>query len=143
MAFEIKVTQTEEARRRWAEAETTGKAYKIVGFTLGNAGHDPLDPTTPLAPDPTLTEAQGVVFGPKAVAGFTYASDQCPVWDCFLDRGEAVTLYSSLYLIAEIVSSPVPGDVEVGTTFLYGICNFAQRPKFDGESLHILVGVQR
>jgi len=145
MAFEIKVLKTDEARRRSAEAETTGKSFVVVGFLLGNAGHDPLDPTTALAPDPAQTECQAVVFGPKPTSSFTYANDACPVWECFLDKGEAVTLYSSLCLIAQIVTSPIPNDPEVlnNTTFLYGVANFPQRPKFDTEPFTFNVGVQK
>ncbi len=143
MALEIQALITEEARRRRAEAETTGKAFVVVGFSLGNAGHDPLDPSTALAPDPGQTECQSVVFGPKAVSGFSYANNSCAKWDCLVDVGEGVTLFSSICLIAQIVSSPIPDDPELNATFLYAVGTFPQRPKFDTERLVIRVGVQR
>jgi hypothetical protein len=143
MAFEVKALITDEGRRRTAEMWTTGKGFQIVGFALGNAGHDPEDATTALAPDPSQEECLSVVFGPKTIAGFTYANDFCPVWDCFLDFGEAVTLFSSVCLIAQITTSPVPGDLELNTQFLYAVANFPQRPKFDTEQLTLRVGVQR
>lgn len=143
MAFEIKALLTDQARQRTAESWATGKSFQVVGFALGNAGHDPSDPTTALAPDPTETVCQSVVFGPKALAGFTYANDTCPVFECFLDFGEAVTLFSSVCLIAQIVYSPIPADPELNDTFLFAVANFPQRPKSDTETLTISVGVQR
>lgn len=143
MAFEVKALLTDEARRRRAESDTTGKSFVVVGFVLGNAGHDPLDPTTALAPDPAQTECLATVFGPKAVASFTYANDSCPVWDCLVDIGEGVTLFSSICLLAQIVYSPIPSDPELNETFLYAVANFPQRPKIDTERLTIRVGVQR
>lgn len=143
MAFEIKALLTDEGRRRTAEMWTTGKSYQVIGFTLGNAGHDPLDPTTAIAPDPALTDCPAVVFGPKATASFTYANDYCPVWECIVDFGEGVTLFSSVCLLAQIVYSPIPSDPELNTTFLFAIANFPQRPKLDTEQLIIRLGVQR
>jgi hypothetical protein len=143
MAFEIKALITDQARRRTAESWATGKGFQIVGFSLGNAGHDPLDPTTALAPDPGQEECSATVFGPKATSSFTFANDFCPVFECLLDYGEAVTLFSSICLIAQIVYSPVPGDPELNETFVFAVANFPQRPKTDLEKLVIRVGVQR
>jgi hypothetical protein len=143
MALEIRALLTDEARRRRSEGDATGKAFRVVGFQLGNAGHDPLDPTTALAPDPGATSVASSVFGPKAVSGFTYANDYCPVWECLVDFGEGVTLFSSVGLIAQIISSPVPSDPELNTTFLYALANLPQRPKLDQEQLTILCGIQR
>lgn len=143
MAFEIKSLLTDQARRRTAESWATGRSFQVVGFALGNAGHDPLDPTTALAPDPGMEECLAVVFGPKAIAGFTFANDFCPVFECFLDYGEAVTQFSSICLIAQIVYSPIPADPELGDTFLFAVANFPQRPKTDIEKLTIRVGTQR
>lgn len=143
MAFEIKALLTDQARQRTAESWATGRSFQVIGFALGNAGHDPLDPTTALSPDPAATKCLSVVFGPKAIASFTYANDTCPVFECFLDFGEAVTLCSSICLIAQIVYSPIPADPELNDTFLFAVANFPQRPKTDVEQLTILVGVQR
>lgn len=143
MAFEVKALLTDEARQRKAEEDATGRSFKVVGFALGNAGHDPLDPTTALAPDPSQVDCLNVVFGPKAVASFTFANNFCPVWECVVDFGEGVTLFSSICLIAQIVYSPIPDDPELNTTFLYAVCNFPQRPKVDTEKFTALVGVQR
>lgn len=144
MAFEIKALLTDEARRRTAEMWATGKSFQVIGFTLGNAGHDPLDPTTALSPDPALTECPAPVFGPKAVSSFTFANDFCPVWECLVDFGEGVTLFSSVCIVAQIVNSPLgTSDPELDTTFLMAVANFPQRPKLDTEQLIIRVGVQR
>jgi len=144
MAFEIKALLTDEARRRTAEGWATGKAYAVIGFSLGNAGHDPLDPTTALAPDPSLDECPEVVFGPKAVSSFTFANNSCPVWECLVDYGEGVTLFSSVCLLAQIVYSPLGiADPELDTTFIMAVANLPQRAKLDTEQLTIRVGIQR
>lgn len=143
MSFEVKALMTDEARRRIAEQWATGKSFVVVGFSLGAAGHDPLDPSTPLAPDPATTTLEDVVFGPKAVSSFTFASDTCPVFECFLDFSEAVAEFSSVGLLAQITSSPIPGDPELNSTFLFAVSNFAKRPKTDLEQLTINVGISR
>jgi hypothetical protein len=139
--LEIIALRTDECRRRMAEFETIGRSFVVVGFSLGNAGHDPLDPSSALTPDPGSTECQSVVFGPKATSGFTYANDSCPVWEGLVDMGEGVSLFSSVCLIAQIIFSPIPGDPEVGTTFLHSVANLPQRPKFDSELLLVRVGI--
>lgn len=143
MAFEIKALLTDEARRRTAQSWATGKSFQVTSFALGNAGHDSLDPSSALAPDPGMEECQSVVFGPKAISGFTFANDTCPVFECFLDYGEAVALFSSVCLIAQIVYSPVPGDPELNDTFLFAVANFPQRPKTDVERLTLRIGIQK
>jgi hypothetical protein len=144
MAFEVLALITDEGRRRTAEMWATGKSFQVIAFALGNAGHDPNDPTTPLAPDPSLLSCPSTVFGPKVVSGFTYANNFCPVFDCLVDYGEGVTLFSSVCLIAQIVYSPLGNaDPELNSSFLFAVANFPQRPKTDTEQLQLLVGVQR
>lgn len=143
MSFETKALITDNARQRIAEGWATGKSFAVVGFSLGSAGHDPFDPRTALAPDPSLMDCPSVAFGPKAIASFSYANDTCPVFECRLEFGEAVVEYSSLCLIAQILYSPVPGDPEVDTTFLFAVVNFPLRSKTDLEELVINVGVSR
>ena len=143
MAFEVQALITDEGNRRTTEGWATGKSFVVTGFTIGNAGHDPLDPTTALTPDPGATSVASPVFGPRAVSGFTYANDSCPIWECKIGFGEGVSLFSSIGLIAQILTSPVPSDPEIGNTFLFALANFPQRPKLGNENLVIRVGVQR
>lgn len=134
---------TEEAHRRRSEQESTGKSFVVTAFSLGNGGHDPANPQIRIPPDPFMTELPSVVFGPKAVSGFDFANSRCPVWDCVLDYGEAVTLFSSVGLYAQIVYSPIDDDPELNTLFLYAVANFPQRPKTDNSSVTLKIGVQR
>lgn len=143
MAFEIRAIMTDEAQRRDAEQKATGKGYVITGFTIGNAGHDPSDPTTALTPDTSATSVPSPVFGPKQTSSFTYGADNCPIWQCVLEFGEAVTQYSSIGLLAQITTSPVPNDPEIGTTFLFALANFPQRVKLGSERVEYLVGITR
>ena len=143
MSFEVVSVLTDEARRRTSDMWATGKSFRVVSFVLGNQGHDPSDPTIAIVPDPTRTDCYGLVFGPKVISGFTNASDFCPVFECFVDYNEAVDQLSSICLIAQVVYSPVPGDPDVNTTFLFSISNFPLRRKTDVEQITFRVGVQR
>ena len=139
----IAAVLTNEYHRRRAEADATGKCFLVTAFSLGNAGHDPLNPSVKLTPDPSATELESVVFGPKAVSGFDFANNRCPVWDCFLDFGEATTQFSSIGIYAQIIASPIPDDPEINTLFLYAIGHFGQVSKEDSETRTLQVGVQR
>jgi hypothetical protein len=134
---------TEEGHRRRSEQETTGKAFVVTAFALGNGGHDPANPSLRLSPDPLLTELPEVVFGPKATSSFDFANSRCPTWDCTLGYDEGVTKFSSVGLYAQVVYSPVEDDPELNTLFLFAVVNFAQRSKTDGTVLTLRIGVQR
>ncbi len=125
MAFESFAVLTNEAKRRIGEMWATGKSYKVKYFSLSSGGHDPVDPTIALAIDPAATEMPGVtvIFGPEPINGYEFTSDFCPVFLCRIETGEVIGSVSSIGLFAEVVYSPIPGDPEVGTTFLYAVHN--------------------
>jgi len=126
MAFEVIAVVTNETKVRQAVAHATGKSFKVTSFSLGDRGHDPTDPTLALTPDPTETECNSgypVVFGPKAIDGYTLIGTFCPQFRCSVSETEVVGVITQVCLIAEIVYSPIPGDPEVGDTFLYAIAN--------------------
>jgi hypothetical protein len=143
MSFEVISILTDEARRRTSEGWEIGKSFRVTSFVIGDQGHDPSDTTIALVPDPSSTVCPGNIFGPKTVAGFTNGNDFCPIWECFLDYGEVVAQFSSLCLIAQIVYSPIPGDPELNSTFLFSVATFPLRAKTDLEQVTFRVGVQR
>lgn len=126
------------------EVLTTGKSFKVSHFAVGSGGHDPLDPITALAPDPSDTECP-LSFFVDEVDEYYYAGDFCPVFICRLEQGEAVGEISSLCLIATMVYSPDPTDPEVYPTpiqFLFSIATMPIKVRTDTEIWSFSCGVQ-
>jgi len=128
MAFTSIAVVTNEAKRRIAEMWISGKSYQVKYFAVSSGGHDPNDPTIALAIDPAATTMPGAppIFGPEPIDEITLSSDFCPVFKCNIEPGEVVGIVSSVALYAEIVYSPVAGDPEVGSTFLFAVHNRPQ-----------------
>jgi hypothetical protein len=141
MAFDIKCLITNEGKRRQAE-QILGKNFILVGFALAVGGYDPNDPTIALTPNPDQTELTDVVYGPRSISGVTFANDQCPIVQCSVPPGEGVTMFSQVYILGQVITSPVQDDPEIGLVFLYAIFNCPRRPKLDTEDLVILAGFQ-
>jgi hypothetical protein len=141
MALEIKALITNEGQRRSAE-RLLGKNFILAGFALANGGFDPSDPSTALTPNPEQTELTDVVFGPKSISGITFANDQCPIVECLVAPGEGTTMFSQVYILGQIITSPTVDDPELNLVFLYAVSNMPERPKLDSENLVILVGFQ-
>ena len=129
---------TNQGSARLAEVLASGKSFRVDHFVLGSNGHTVADPSLAISPDPTRT---GCYCGPLgadiesiSTAGgcsfygpvdeVTFASPTCPVFRCVADPGDATGAVSSLCLLGTIVYSPVPGDPEVGTQFLFAITFF-------------------
>jgi len=142
MAFSVIATVTDVGRQKLASALITGKSFQIDQFSVGSGGHDPLDPSTALTPDPAVTTCPSVVFGPEPVDAATLVSQFCPEFTCRLTPSEAVSSLSNICLIGTIIYSPLAGDPDVGTTFLFAVGNFPLRVKTDTESLEFRVTVQ-
>jgi hypothetical protein len=135
---------TNVGRQRLALLLSTGKSFKVTHFVLGDQGHNPDDPTIALAPDPSITTCLGNVFGPKLIAGVTFANASCPVFQCVVDFAEAVAPLSSICLIATIVYSPIPFDPEVlnATQFLFSVATFPLFVKSDLLQVTFDLGIQ-
>ena len=142
MAFSVVATVTDLGRQKLASSLITGKSFQIDQFSVGGGGHDPLDPSTALTPDPTVTACPDSVFGPEPVDAATLISQFCPEFTARLAANEAIAPLSNICLIGTIIYSPLAGDPDVGTTFLFAIGNFPLRVKTDIESLEFRVTVQ-
>lgn len=51
--FEALAVMSDEGRARLAEMIATGKSFVIDRFVVGDQGHDDVDNTTAITPDPT------------------------------------------------------------------------------------------
>lgn len=141
MAFNIIATVTDIGRQRLATMLATGKAFHVNLFEVGAAGHDTLDPTQALTPDPSSTNVASSVFGPEPIDTSFLSSQFCPEFVCRLEANEAVAPISSIGLIGTVVYSPTPGDPDVGVAFLFALGNFPLRVKTDAEDLEFRITV--
>lgn len=147
---------TNQGKARIAEMLATGKSFVVDSFVIGANGHDAVDPTLALTPDPTRTgcycgpigsplesisTAGGCSFA-DMIDGVSFASATCPVFTCSVENGEATGAVSSLCLLGTVVYSPTPGDPEVGTQFLFAIANFPLKFKTPTERFVYDVYVQ-
>lgn len=142
MAFSVIATVTDIGRQKLASSVITGKSFQIDQFSVGSGGHDPLDPSTALTPDPAVISCPDSVFGPEPVDAATLVSEFCPEITARLAPSEAISPLSNICLIATIIYSPLVGDTEVGTTFLFAVGNFPLRVKTDVETLEFRVTIQ-
>ena len=142
MAFSVIATVTDIGRQKLASSLITGKSFQIDQFSVGSGGHDPLDPSTALTPDPTATSCPDVVFGPEPVDAAVLTAQFCPEFTCRLLPAEAVAPLSDICLLGTFVYSPLVGDPDIGTSFLFALGNFPLRVKTDVEQLEFRVTVQ-
>ena len=95
MSFAVVAIVTDLGRQRIAQQLITGKSFVLDHFSMGSAGHDPLDPTTALSPDPTATSCPSVVFGPESVDASVLITPFCPQLTCRLEPLEAVAAHAA------------------------------------------------
>lgn len=142
MAFSVIASITDIGRQRLATSIMTGKSFQIDQFSVGGGGHDITDPSTALTPDPSVTSCPSVVFGPEPVDAATLVSQFCPEFTCRLQPSEAIAPLSNICLLGTVIFSPLSGDPDVGTTFLFAVGNFPLRVKTDIETIEFRVTVQ-
>lgn len=129
----------------------TGKSFKIDRFVIGDQGHDPIDNTIATTPDPAkagcycspeaITVSGGCVYE-GLINNIIFSSATCPVFNIILPKGQATGVVSSICLLGTIVYSPVVGDPEVGTRFLFATANFPIKVKVPNEKFEYNVSVQ-
>jgi hypothetical protein len=151
MAFEALALVTDSGKARMAQLIATGKSFKVERFVIGDQGHDPLDPTIALTPDPSkagcycspesLTVAEGCSYE-GLIVGVSFNSTTCPVFKIVLSPGQATGVISSLCLLGTVVYSPIVNDPEVGTRFSFAVTNFPYKVKIPAERYEYNISVQ-
>jgi hypothetical protein len=149
--FEAIAIVTNSGKARIANLLATGKSFVIDRFVVGDQGHDPIDNTIALTPDPARSgcycssESITVVGGCKyegLVSDVTFNNSTCPVFHLEIEPGVATGTISSVCLIGTIVYSPTVGDPEIGTQFLFAIANFPIKVKTPQERFDYTLAVQ-
>lgn len=136
---------TNQGKARIADMLVTGKSFVVDSFVVGSNGHDPIDPSFALTPDPdrtgcycgalgaaveAITTAGGCAYE-GTVASTSFASPTCPVFHIEIPPGFATGAVSSLCLLGRIVYPTT--DPEFGTTFLFAVANFPLKFKAAGD----------
>lgn len=144
MSLSVTALLTDVARQRIAQYSISGKAYQVVDFSVNSFGHDLGDPTLALPSDRSAVVCPGgtPLFGPEPIYSSVLISDFCPQFLCVLEKIESNGSLSNICLIATVVYSPIGGDVEVGTSFLYAVGNFPLKIKTGADRMLINVNVQ-
>lgn len=149
--FESLALVSNTGKARMAQLLATGKSFKIDRFVVGDQGHDPIDPTIALTPDPgkagcycspeAITEVDGCAYE-GLINSVNFASETCPVFNIILPKQQATGVISSICLIGTIVYSPEVGDPEVGTHFLFATANFPLKVKTPNERFEYDISAQ-
>lgn len=149
--FEALALITNSGKARMAQLIASGKAFKVERFVVGDQGHDPLDPTIALTPDPakegcycapeSLTVAGGCSYE-GLITSVSFNSTTCPVFNIVLAKGQATGVVTSICLLGTVVYSPILNDPEVGTRFSFAVANFPYRIKIPGERYEYNIAIQ-
>jgi hypothetical protein len=127
MAYECIAIPTNEAKQRISLMTMYGTSFRVDYFGITDGGHNPSDPRTALAVDPSDPQMPGgaPLFGPELIDDKILRADYCPTFVCKILKGEYTGDMSSIGLFAEIVyvdpSDPDPPTL--GYQFLYAVCN--------------------
>ena len=120
MAYEAKALITTLAKQYEAEGWAYGIASMVKYFSCSAGGHDPLDPITAIAADPSATSLPGtVLFGPEDIDDIEWESAICPRFVCQIDQGEFTGELSSVGLIAEITDVGFLVSASTARTFSF------------------------
>ena len=139
MAFSIIAATTDLARQRIAQMLISGKSFQVNEFSIGDAGHDPMDPTVALTPDVTLVNCPSTLFGPEPIDSATLITPYCIEFVCVVGASEYAGPVSNICLLGQIVYPPT--DIEYGSYFLYAIGNFPLQTKVIGKDMTLTVTI--
>lgn len=151
MNYEALALISNTGRAKMGQLIATGKSFVVNRFVVGDQGHDSADPTIATTPDAaktgcycspeSITVAGGCVYE-GLISNISYVNATCPVFTVELAEGQATGVVSSICLIGTVVYSPIPGDPEVGTNFLFAVTNFPMRTKIPGAKWTWDISVQ-
>lgn len=145
---------TSQGKARIAEMLATGKSFIVDTFVVGSNGHDLVDPTLAVTPDPSRTGCYCGTLGSvvesisevggcslvEAIDGVSFTNFACPVFTATIPVGVATGAVSSVCLLGTVVY-PVD-DPEVGLKFLFAIANFPLKIKTPSDRFQYEIFVQ-
>ena len=150
-AFEALAIVTDLGKSRMAQLIAAGKSFKVDRFVVGDQGHDPLDPSIAITPDPgkagcycspeSITVAGGCSYE-GLINAVNFNSTTCPVFNIVLEKGQATGVVTSICLVGTVMYSPIPNDPVVGTRFSFAVTNFPYKVKVAAERYEFNISVQ-
>lgn len=109
-------------------AMTNGFALEIVGFCIGNGGHNPLN-GNPITVDRNVSSLPGLIYGPVYNVVTSVIDSTTLQIECSLRAGEAVGVeFSNLGLLARVIDD----NQSSNSDFLYAIANFSKMTREEG-----------
>ena len=134
-----------------AQLIASGKSFQVDRFVVGDQGHDPIDLTIALIPDPakagcycspeSLTVASGCSYE-GLITNISFNSTTCPIFNIVLAKGQATGVVTSICLVGTVVYSPIPNDPELGTRFSFAVANFPYNIKIPGARYEYNLSIQ-
>jgi len=121
--------KTDVGATRESYSIMNGWSIKIVGFCLGDGGHNPLT-ENPIAVDRSVSVLPGLLYGTSYEVESTILDSDTIQVNCYLKSGQAIGIkISNIGLIAQIVTD----DEDNGKEFLYAIANFPLQERENGN----------
>jgi hypothetical protein len=121
--------KTDVGATREAYSIMNGWSIKIVGFCLGDGGHNPLT-GNPIAVDRSVSVLPGLLYGTSYDVESTILDSDTIQVNCTLSTGQAIGIeMSDIGLVARIVTD----DEDNGKEFLYAVANFPLQARENGN----------
>lgn len=134
-----------------AQLIASGKSFQVDRFVVGDQGHDPIDLTIALTPDPakagcycspeSITQAGGCTYE-GLIANIYFNSTTCPVFNIVIAKGQATGIVTSICLLGTVVYSPILNDPELGTRFSFAVVNFPYKIKTPSDRYEYNISIQ-
>lgn len=150
-AFEALAVVTDLGKGRMSQLIAAGKSFQVDRFVIGDQGHDPLDPSVAITPDPgkagcycapeSITVAGGCLYE-GLINSVSFNSTTCPVFNIILAPGQATGVVTSICLLGTVVYSPIANDPVLGTRFSFAVTNLPYRIKIPQERYEFNISVQ-
>lgn len=128
----INAHKTNLGAYKQAYAITNGYAIEIIGFCIGNGGHNPLN-GNPVSVDRNVSVLPNQLYKSENVSVSVVDSTTLKV-ECTLVNGECTGVsISNIGLLAKVV-----GDDREESEFLYAIANFSESDREEGNLKFII-----
>ena len=124
----INAHKTDLGASKQGYAMTNGYSFKIVGFCVGNGGHNPLN-GNPISVDRSVTTLPNLIYTSHRIEVGLIDSKTIEV-KCTLMDGECVG--------ASISNLGILASVDNDSEFLYAVSNFAMVDRGSGDLTFVL-----
>ena len=143
--FSIITQITNQGKQRYQNMLLTGESFKLIHFTVGQGGHDPLDPRQTLTPDPSAINLplENTTFLPKPFETINNQIYSGSIYNVIaeLDFMDAIGSLSNLGIWGQIIFDGT-SIVTNGAIFLFSMGNFPLQVKTTAEQKRFICSFQ-